>query len=73
MESYHFRSYTILLVLYIFVDAEARLRDVCGKDILIVSFSLEWRSVVGCRKTYSSIRFVLESCRNDRDVLLHAL
>ena len=38
MEAYHFRSYTILLVLDIFVDAEARLRDGCGKDILIVSF-----------------------------------
>ena len=38
MEAYHFRSYTILLVLDIFVDAEARLRDGCGKGILIVSF-----------------------------------
>ena len=40
MEAYHFRSYTILLVLDIFVDAEARLRDGCGKNILIVSFFL---------------------------------
>ena len=38
MEGYHFRSYTILLVLDIFVDAEDRLRDGFGKDILIVSF-----------------------------------
>ena len=38
MEAYPFRTYTILLVLYIFVDAEARLRDGFGKDILIVSF-----------------------------------
>ena len=73
METYHFRSYTIVLFLDIFVDAEARLRDGCGKDILIVSFSVEWRSVVGFRKTYSSIRFLLENCRNERDVLLHAL
>ena len=38
MEAYHFRSYTILLVLDIFVDAEDRLRDDFGRDILIVSF-----------------------------------
>ena len=38
MKVYHFRSDTILLVLDIFVDADARLRDCCGKDILIVSF-----------------------------------
>ena len=38
MEACDFRSYTILLVLDIFVDAEARLRDGCGKIILIVSF-----------------------------------
>ena len=38
MEAYHFRSFTILIVLDIFVDAEDRLRDGCGKDILIVSF-----------------------------------
>ena len=38
MEAYHFRSYKILLVLHIYADAEVRLRDGCGKDILIVSF-----------------------------------
>ena len=40
MEAYHFRSYTILIVLdiFIFVDVEARLRNGFGKDILILSF-----------------------------------
>ena len=38
MEDYHFRLYTIMLALDIFVDACARLRDDCGKDILTVSF-----------------------------------
>ena len=38
METYHFRSYTIVLFLDIFVDAQARLRNGCGKDIIIVSF-----------------------------------
>ena len=38
MKAYDLRSYTILLVLDIFVDAEASLRDGCGKINLIFSF-----------------------------------
>ena len=38
MEAYHFRSYKILLVLNIFVDAEAKISDDYGTNILITSF-----------------------------------
>ena len=38
MEAYHFRSYKILLVLDIFIDAKARISDDYGNDILVVSF-----------------------------------
>ena len=71
MEAYHCRSYTLLLVLDLFIDAEARLRDVCKKLTLSFLFLVQVSSWLKTDIIIDSI--FLENCSNARDVLLLAL